>query len=195
MQVGLKIWRFNARSGERELQEFEIRRARGGDAARLPRHRQGPARRLAGLSQELPNDDLRLLRHAHGRRRGARLQGAHVRRRERRSRPGHLGDGQPPDRQGPRRRHEAVLGEVQERRSLPAARLRGAAQRQGVPDHAGAHERRSTRKRSASTAAAASRSATRWSPTRASPARKRWRRRSGSSATRATARRSSGSTS
>ena len=24
MQVGLKIWRFNSRSGERELQEFEI---------------------------------------------------------------------------------------------------------------------------------------------------------------------------
>ena len=24
MQVGLKIWRYNSRSGERELQEFEI---------------------------------------------------------------------------------------------------------------------------------------------------------------------------
>ena len=24
MQVGLKVWRFNSRTGERELQEFEI---------------------------------------------------------------------------------------------------------------------------------------------------------------------------
>ena len=101
--------------------------------------------------------------------------------------PGHLGDGQPADRQGPRRRHGAVLGEVQQRRPVPAARLRRAAGRQGAPDHARADERRSTRSRSASTAAAASRSATRWSPTRTSPGRRRSPRRCASSATRATA--------
>ena len=52
----------------------------------------------------------------------------------------------------------------------------------------GADERRSTRRRSASTAAAASPSATRWSPTRSSSARRRSRRRCASSAIRATAR-------
>ena len=108
------------------------RRARGGDAARLPRHRQGQARRHARVPQELPDDDLRLVRHAHGRRRGARLQGAHVRDRSGGPRPGDLRDGQPADRQGPRRRHGAVLGQVQAS-TRTCSRLRRAAGRQGVP--------------------------------------------------------------
>ena len=81
------------------------------------------------------------MRHAHGRRRGARVQDAHVRDRGARARARHLGDGQPADRQGPRRRHDAVLVEVPRDRAVAAARLRAARRRQGVPDLAGAHER------------------------------------------------------
>ncbi len=95
MQVGLKIWRYDSTTGDRALQRVRGRRARGGDAARLPRHRQGPARRHARLPEELPDDDLRLLRDADGRRRRARLQGADVRHREGRPRAGDLGDGEP----------------------------------------------------------------------------------------------------
>ena len=192
MQVGLKIWRYDSKTGDRALQGVRGRRARGGDAARLPRPRQGQARRLARLPQELPDDDLRLVRDADGRRRRARLQGAHVRHRAGGPRARDLRDGEPPDRQGPRRRHGAVLAEDARRRPVPAAALRPGA---------GARERRhrrrrwtsSTRSRSASTAAAASPSATRWSPTRTSSARPRSPRGCGSSATRATAPRSSGS--
>ena len=46
-----------------------------------------------------------------------------------------------PIRQGPRRRHGAVLGQVQGGRPAPAAGLRGAARRQGAPRLAGADER------------------------------------------------------
>ena len=112
-----------------------------GDAARLPRHRQGPPGRLARVPQELPDDDLRLVRHAHGRRRGARVQDAHVRDRAQRPRPGRLGDGEPADRQGPRRRHGAVLGQVQGDEAVPPARLRTAAGRARARDLAGADER------------------------------------------------------
>ena len=141
MQVGLKIWRFNSRSGRAGAPGVRDRRARGGDAPRLPRHRQGPPRRVARLPEELPDDDLRLVRHADGRRRGARLQGAHVRRRAGGARAGHLGDGEPADRQGPRRRHGPVLGQVQVGRPVPAAGLPGAAGRPRAPDPPGAHER------------------------------------------------------
>ena len=44
--------------------------------ARRARHHQGPPGRDARVPQELPDDDLRLLRDAHGRPRGPRLQGA-----------------------------------------------------------------------------------------------------------------------
>ena len=87
------------------------RGARLGDAARRARHHQGPARRDARVSQELPDDDLRLLRHAHGRRRRPRLQDAHVRHREVRSRAGDLADGESAGGQGSRRRHGSVLGQ------------------------------------------------------------------------------------
>ena len=46
-----------------------------------------------------------------------------------------------PDRQGPRRRHGAVLGQVQGDEAVPPARLRAARGRQGAPDLAGADER------------------------------------------------------
>ena len=80
MQVGLEDLALRPRDGRARAAGVRVRRARGGDAARLPRHRQGPARRHARLPQELPDDDLRLVRHAHGRRRRARLQDADVRR-------------------------------------------------------------------------------------------------------------------
>ena len=80
MQVALKIWRADAATRRARAARLRGRRARVGDAARRARHRQGPPRRDARLPQELPDDDLRLLRDADGRRRGARLQDADVRR-------------------------------------------------------------------------------------------------------------------
>ena len=68
MDVALKIWRYRRATGERELKRVRGRGARLGDAARRARHHQGPGRRDARLPQELPDDDLRLLRDAHGRR-------------------------------------------------------------------------------------------------------------------------------
>ena len=141
MQVALKIWRYDATSGERALQGVRDRRARGGDPSRLPRHRQGPPRRHARVPQELPDDDLRLLRHAHGRRGRARVQDAHVRDRAGGPRPDDLRDGQPAGAQGPRRRHGSVLGQVQGDEAVPPAGLRAAGGRARVPDLAGADER------------------------------------------------------
>ena len=126
MQVALKIWRYDAVAGERALPRVRDRRARGGDAPRLPRHRQGPGRRHARVSQELPDDDLRLVRHAHGRRRRPRVQDADVRDRAGRARAGHLRDGEPSDRQGPRRGHGALLGEDPRRSAVARAGLLGS---------------------------------------------------------------------
>ena len=86
--------------------------------------------------------DLRLVRHAHGRRRRARLQDARctpiV---ERRPRPGDLGDGQPAGDQGPRRRHGSLLGTSSARSSRTSQpgydQRRGARARR----HAGADGR------------------------------------------------------
>ena len=139
----LKIWRYDSSHGRARAEGVRGRRARGGDAPRLPRHRQGPARRHARLPQELPDDDLRLVRHAHGRRRRARVQDAHVRRSRRAGHvPGDLGDGQPADRQGPRRRHGRRSGRSSARRA------RGCSPATSEPPDgkeylhlAGAHER------------------------------------------------------
>ena len=54
--------------------DLHRRGAGDGDAARRARRRQGQARRHARLPQELPHGGLRLVRHAHGRRRRAGLQ-------------------------------------------------------------------------------------------------------------------------
>src|SRR5581483_1409579 len=105
---------------------------------RRARHRQGPGRRDALLPEELPDDDLRLLRDADGRPRGARLQGADAADRRARPRAGDLGDGESADRQGPRRRHGPVLAEDARDEAVAPARLRRAAGRQGVPRLAGA---------------------------------------------------------
>ena len=56
-------------------------------------------------------------------------------------RAGDLADGQPADRQGPRRRHGAVLGQVPRRRPVPAARLHRAARRPRARDLAAADGR------------------------------------------------------
>src|SRR6266511_4444361 len=90
---------------------------------RMPQEPQIIIRQLfrnARVPEELPDDDLRLLRHADGRRGGARLQDAHVR--DRRVRPcaGDLRDGEPARRQRSGRRHDPVLGEVP--RHAPVAR-------------------------------------------------------------------------
>ena len=192
MQVALKIWRYDAVAGERALEEYEVdapEEATLLDCLDIVKDRD---RRLARLPQELPDDDLRLVRDAHGRRRRARLQDADAADRRGRPRPGDLRDGEPADRQGPRRRHGAVLGEDarrDSRGSSPAtpsrARRSTSSRRSGWTS--------STRSRSASCAAAASRSATRWSRIPTSSARRRSRRGCASSATRATRRPSSGS--
>ena len=141
MQLGLKIWRSSGAGGERELREYEVDDARRGDAARRARARQGPPRRHARLSAQLPDDDLRLLRDAHRRPDGARLQAADARVRGGGEGAGDLADGQPADRQGPRRRHGAVLGQVPRRRPVPAARVQRAARRARARDLAAAHGR------------------------------------------------------
>ena len=136
MDVALKIWRFDPESGERELTRLRGGGARVGLPARRPRHRQGPGRRLARVPEELPDDDLRLLRHAHGRARRARLQGAHEADRRPRACPRDLGDGEHAGPQGPRRRHDAVLDEGQEHEAVGRDGLPGRA-RAGVPRLAG----------------------------------------------------------
>ena len=103
---------------------LRARGARVGVPARRARHHQGPPRRDARVPQELPDDDLRLLRDAHGRPRGPRLQGADEADRRERPRPGHLADGEHADRQGPRRRHGPVLAEDPRRQALARPGLR-----------------------------------------------------------------------
>ena len=170
MEVALKIWRFDPQTGERALREYEVDAPEWVTLLDVLDIDQGQARRDARVPQELPDDDLRLVRDAHGRRRGARLQDADVRRSRGRPRAGDLGDGQP-----------AVVKDLVVDMEPFWAKIRAMkpwlepgydeAAREGAPRLAGADERRSTRSRSASTAAAASRSATRWSPTRSSSGR------------------------
>ena len=92
---------------------------------RRPRPDQGPGRRVARLPQELPDDDLRLLRDADGRPGRPRLQGAHEADRRERPRARDLGDGEHARPQGPRRRHVALLDEDQEHEALARDGLRG----------------------------------------------------------------------
>ena len=108
-------------------QDLRGRRARVGLPARRPRPDQGQGRRHPRLPQELPDDDLRLVRHAHGRPCRPRLQGADEADRGRGPRPRHLRDGEPPDRPRPGRGHGPVLGEDPRGQAVPPAGLRGAA--------------------------------------------------------------------
>ena len=111
-----------------------------GMPARRPRHHQGPPGRDARLPQELPDDDLRLLRDAHGRPRDPRLQGADEADRRQRPRPRHLADGEHADHQGPRRRHGAVLAKGQSGQALARPGLRGSV-REGAGRLPAADER------------------------------------------------------
>src|SRR4029453_15235974 len=88
------------------------------------RPHQGPPRWDARVPQELPDDDLRLLRDAHGRPRGPRLQGADEANRRERPRSRDLADGQPADHQGPRGRHGPVLAEDPGRQAVARPGLR-----------------------------------------------------------------------
>ena len=109
---------------------LRARGARVGLPARRARPDQGPPRRDARVPQELPDDDLRLLRDAHGRPRGPRLQGADEADRRERPRPGDLADGEPADHQGPRRRHGPVLAEDPRRQAV--ARRRATTRRRSA---------------------------------------------------------------
>ncbi len=108
--------------------------------ARRARHHQGPPRRDARVPQELPDDDLRLLRDAHGRPRDPRLQGADEADRRERSRADDLADGEHADRPRPRRRHGAVLAEDPRCQAVARLRLR-RGEREGTDRLAAADER------------------------------------------------------
>ena len=75
MKVALKIWRFDPKTGQRALRDYEVDAPEEATLLDVLDIVKDKRRRDARLSQELPDDDLRLLRHAHGRRRRARLQG------------------------------------------------------------------------------------------------------------------------
>ena len=118
MQVGLKIWRYDSKTGERALREYEV------DAPE-------EATLLDCLDIVKDKHDGSLAYRKSCRMMicgscGMRMDGGavlackvrDVRHRAGGARPRHLGDGQPADRQGPRRRHGAVLG----RRCAPSSR-------------------------------------------------------------------------
>ena len=76
MQVALKIWRASPRRASAALVDYEVEAPEWATLLDVLDLDQGPPRRDARLPQELPDDDLRLLRDADGRRRRARLQDA-----------------------------------------------------------------------------------------------------------------------
>ena len=83
MQVALKIWRYDAVAGERALKEYEIDAPEEATLLDCLDIVKDQRRRHARVPQELPDDDLRLVRDAHGRRRRPRVQDADVRDRAR----------------------------------------------------------------------------------------------------------------
>ena len=117
MDVALKIWRFDPETGERVLRGYEVE-APSGPASSMSSTSSRTRSTARSPPQELPDDDLRLLRDAHGRPCRARLQGADEADRRPRPRSRHLADGQHARPQGSRRRHEAVLDEGQEHEAL-----------------------------------------------------------------------------
>ena len=118
MQVALKIWRYDSATGDRALQEYEF------DAPE-------EATLLDCLDIVKDQHDGTLAYRKSCRMMicgscGMRMDGAAVLAcktrmydiAQARPRAGHLGDGQPADRQGPRRRHGAVLVEVPRDRAV-----------------------------------------------------------------------------
>ena len=141
MQVALKIWRYSRTTGDKELQEFEIDAPE--EATLLDcldivkdRHDGTLAYRKSCRMMICGSCGMRM--------NGAAVLACKVRMYEiaqAGADPGHLGDGEPAGRQGPRGRHGSVLGEVPQRQPVSAAGLRRAAGRQGERHHAGADER------------------------------------------------------
>ena len=122
MQVALKIWRYDSSTGERALREYEV------DAPE-------EATLLDCLDIVKDRHDGTLAYRKSCRMMicgscGMRMDGAAVLACKTRMydiaqagrRPRHLGDGQPAGRQGPRRRHGSLLGEVQGGQAVAAAR-------------------------------------------------------------------------
>ena len=130
MQVALKIWRYDSSKGERALREYEIDAP---DEATLldcldivkDRHDGSLAYRKSCRMMICGSCGMRMD--------GAAVLACKVRMYDIAQAgevPGDLGDGQPADRQGPRRRHGSVLEEVQGDEAVPPAGLRRAAGRQ-----------------------------------------------------------------
>ena len=134
MDVALKIWRFDPARASACFASTRSRRPSGPALLDVLDLDQGPARRLARVPQELPDDDLRLLRDAHGRR--ARCSPArsgctpivdagHV--------PVDLGDGEPAVVKDLVVDMDPFWAKFRAMKPWLAAGLRGAAGRQGAP--------------------------------------------------------------
>ena len=111
MDVALKIWRYDCETGERELKRYEVEAP---DWATLLDVLDIIKDQVDGTLAYRKSCRMMICGSCGMRMDGARrarLQDAHVRHRPGRPRAGDLGDGQPADRQGPRRRHGALLGE------------------------------------------------------------------------------------
>ena len=137
MQVGLKIWRYDSKTGERALKEYEVdapEEATLLDCLDLikDKHDGSLAYRKSCRMMICGSCGMRMD--------GGAVLACQVPMYD--DRPGgprarDLGDGQPADRQGPRRRHGAVLAEDARRRAVPDAALRpGRGARERRPGEA-----------------------------------------------------------
>ena len=68
MDVALKIWRYNAETGERELSDYEVEAPEWACLLDVLDIVKDKVDGTLVVPEELPDDDLRLVRHAHGRR-------------------------------------------------------------------------------------------------------------------------------
>ena len=127
MQVAIKIWRVDPQSGERALKEYEVDAPEWVtllDVLDIVKDRHDGSLAYRKSCRMMICGSC-----------GMRMDGAAVLACKTRMadiaqagpRAGDLGDGEPADRQGPRRRHGAVLGQVPRRRPVPAPGLRRAA--------------------------------------------------------------------
>ena len=68
MDVALKIWRFDAETGERALRDYEVEAPEWACLLDVLDIVKDQVDGTLAYREELPDDDLRLLRDAHGRR-------------------------------------------------------------------------------------------------------------------------------
>ena len=68
MDVALKIWRYDAETGERALKEYEVEAPEWATLLDVLDIVKDQVDGTLVVPQELPDDDLRLVRDAHGRR-------------------------------------------------------------------------------------------------------------------------------